>query len=103
MSAVAGDAGSLSLYVYYRLAADCDRAAAMTAVRAMQAALAHRSGVCGELQQRRDDALTWMEVYSGIADGTAFEAALADAVASHRIATLTGSAERHLERFVRCA
>ena len=91
-------------YVYYRVRADVSHEDAEATVRAMQAALERRSGVAGRLMERRDDAVTWMEIYEGVADPPAFEAALQIEAEAHRVAHIVepGSA-RHVERFVECA
>lgn len=62
---------SLSLYVYYKVPPS-ERAGQWLAVQQLQARLAL---LCQqiELQQRCDDASTWMECYLGIADRTLFQ------------------------------
>lgn len=90
----------VDLYIYYRVD---DVAAAIPRVRAMQQALAERSGVTGRLMQRRDDASTLMEIYPGVSDCGPFEAQLDEAVREHGVDTLvTAGAARHTERFT-CA
>ena len=91
-------------YVYYRVRADVGHEDAEATVRAMQAALERRTGVAGRLMERRDDAVTWMEVYEGVADPQAFEAALRIETDEYRVASIVepGSA-RHTERFIECA
>lgn len=85
------------LYIYYRVD-DVDTA--VERAHAMQHALATRSGIRGRLLQRRDDAHTLMEIYNGITDAPAFEAALQAAVAACGLDALVqpGTA-RHVERF----
>ena len=97
--AAAGD--SLDYYIYYRLRAGLDMEAARDAVRAMQAGLAARfAGLRPRLLQRTHDARTWMEIYPDVADAAAFEAALEEAVAAHRLdRLLDDGAVRHLECF----
>ncbi|NMG31538.1 DUF4936 family protein [Aromatoleum evansii] len=91
-------------YVYYRVRADAEHEDAEATVRAMQAALERRTGVAGRLLERRDDAVTWMEVYEGVADPEAFEAALRIETDAHQVADLVEpGAARHTERFVECA
>lgn len=91
-------------YVYYRVRADVSHEDAEATVRAMQAALERRTGVAGRLMERRDDAVTWMEAYEGVADPQAFETALRIETETHGVAGIVepGSA-RHTERFVECA
>jgi folate-binding protein YgfZ len=55
----------MDLYIYYKVK-DADAASLQAAVIAMQARLAQRHGVAGELKRRpgtRDGVQTWMEVY----------------------------------------
>lgn len=94
---------STSCYVYYRVAAsDFDRVASR--VKAMQARLRQETGVAGRLLRRAEDAATWMEVYEGVADAAAFEAALARLAREFGVdALLAEGGRRHLERFVPCA
>ena len=102
---MSGDASAcVHYFVYYRVRADAEHEDAEATVRAMQAALERRTGVAGRLMERRGDAVTWMEVYEGVADPDAFEAALRIEVDAHRVANIVepGSA-RHTERFVECA
>ncbi|MCW3481393.1 DUF4936 family protein [Neisseriaceae bacterium JH1-16] len=85
-----------SLYVYFKLpAADT---ALFQRLSAMQAELAWQTGADARLLHRRDDSLTWMEVYEGIADADAFQAALDAALVRHGIDA--ASPPRHLEWFV---
>ena len=85
-------------YVYYRVAPTYDALAADRVDALLQALATH----CTQLPRRLvrcDDATTWMEIYEGIADWTAFTAAMQSAVQTLRIdACLDG--ERHLECFV---
>lgn len=94
----------ISYYVYFRVREDIDDAEAAASIRAMQAALARRTGVSGRLLHRRGDDRTWMEVYEAVTSPATFEHALSEAVAEHQLADMveTGSA-RHLELFVECA
>lgn len=99
MDAVA-DPLPVDLYIYYRV---IDTAEAVARVRALQAAVAARSGVRGRLMRRRDEDATLMEIYPAVLDPAAFEAVLEEEVASHGLAELIepGTA-RHVERFI-CA
>ncbi|MHB1677334.1 MAG: DUF4936 family protein [Sulfuriferula sp.] len=58
-------------YVYYRVYTD--DAETELQIRSMQARLGCRCGVYGYLLKRREDPLTWMEVYESIANGATFE------------------------------
>ena len=88
-------------YVYYRVApAQAERAA-----ERIDALLATLEGHC-RLPPRRlvrcDDSATWMEIYEGIADFAAFDAALNAAARTFDCATFT-LGERHLECFTQAA
>ena len=66
---------SCRFYIYYKVAAqnaDKVRAAALE----LQRALARATGIPGRLLCRRDQPDTWMEVYEGVTDAAAFQAAL---------------------------
>lgn len=90
-------------YVYYRLRPELDADVACASVRAMQAVLAHRTGVAGRLMQRAGDQMTWMEVYEGVTDVAGFEHALLAETAAHCLNDLLDSGgARHLERFTEC-
>lgn len=67
-------------YIYYRIASD-HAELAKRLVMALQDEVFRETGVRGALLCRRDDALTWMEVYDGVSDEKAFERALEAAVA----------------------
>lgn len=83
----------VDLYVYYKVRAG-DAAELAPRVRALQAGLAARYGVDGQLKRRpeeRDGLQTWMEVYPEAPDGFAEQlasaaqaAGLPDAIASPR-------------------
>ncbi len=90
-------------YIYYRIRNAIDADDAQASVRAMQAALAKRTGVTGRLLRRAHDTMTWMEIYEGVTDPNAFEAALRAETESHRLDALvdTGGV-RHIERFSEC-
>lgn len=91
----------LGLYIYYRLRADLDADIAHASVRAMQAALERATGIAGRLLQRADDASTWMEIYEGVPEGSAFMHALERETAAHQLADLIDSGSvRHLECFM---
>jgi len=70
---------TLGYYVYYRVALD-QAERAQRVVAALQEEVLKRTGVRGRLLHRRDDPVTWMEIYEGIADERAFDASLAAAV-----------------------
>jgi len=83
-----------SYYVYYRV--DPARVAALRlAVQSLFEAIERETGVRGTWKRRRDEATTFMEVYEGVANEPAFEAALARESAALGL-------ERKTERFV-CA
>jgi hypothetical protein len=69
-------------------------------VNQLQALVHAATGVSGRLLRRDDATETWMEVYEGVADAVAFEAALSHAVSSVKLNTLLADgAQRHTERF----
>lgn len=81
-------------YVYYRL--DADRALALRPeIEELFEKIHRQFGVRGRWMYRRDDPLTYMEVYEGVTDDAAFESALAREAAKLGL-------ERKTERFV-CA
>jgi hypothetical protein len=81
-------------YVYYRV--DAARLGAVRrSVEGLFATLARETGVSGRWMRRSDDPTTYMEVYEGVSDESAFEALL------EREAAKLGLA-RKTERFV-CA
>lgn len=81
-------------YVYYRL--DADRALALRPeIKELFEKIHRQFGVRGRWMYRRDDPLTYMEVYEGVTDDAAFESALAREAAKLGL-------ERKTERFV-CA
>jgi len=76
-----------SYYIYYRVpAANAVRARA--AVSALQRELSDITGIGGRLLRRRDDGVTWMEIYEDVQDGTRFEAELAKLVERYGLAAL---------------
>lgn len=83
-----------NFYVYYRVDAG-KRDSLRTAVEGLFARIERETGVRGRWMRRRDDSSTFMEVYEGVADDTAFEALLAREAAGLGL-------ERRVERFV-CA
>jgi hypothetical protein len=88
----------MDLYIYYQVPA-AQAAALQPAVRAMQAGLAARHGVAGQLKFRphaKDGLQTWMEVYAAAPDG--FAATLDAAVAQAGLAAAIAGA-RHVELF----
>jgi hypothetical protein len=90
-------------YVYYRVAGT-QAAAARRMIAAVMALLEQRVGVAGSLLQRRDEPLLWMEVYDGVRDPAAFEAALAQLLAERDFASfLAPGSTRKIERFVAAA
>jgi hypothetical protein len=96
--------GPLQYFIYYRVRGGIDRDDVHATVRAMQSALAARTGVSGRLMVRHSDACTWMEIYEAVDDPTAFEIALDIETQAHRLSELVEpGAARHMERFVECA
>lgn len=82
----------INLYIYYRVAPE--RAAGIEArVRRMQDELRLAFGVRAELLKGVDQPETWMEVYEGIGDRSAFVQALADAVQNAGLAELKRNTE----------
>ncbi len=84
-------------FVWYRVPGDA--AAARAIVDALQRDVASRTRVVGRLLTRTGAPPTWMEVYEGVGDPAAFEAALADAVTRHGVAAHAPEG-RHVESFV---
>lgn len=86
------------LYIYYQVR-DAHAAALEPRVRAMQASIAARHGVAGQLKRRpeaRDGLQTWMEIYP--ASGAGFDAALDSAVRDAALSELI-EGQRHTEVF----
>jgi hypothetical protein len=66
----------LNYYVYYKV--DPKRLPEVRAgVKRLFSALERECGVRGRWMHRRDDPVTYMEVYEGVKDTTAFEGVLA--------------------------
>jgi hypothetical protein len=65
----------LNYYVYYKISPG-DAAKLKPQVEQMFARIEKLTGVRGRWMRRRDDAATYMEVYEGVRDEAAFEAAL---------------------------
>lgn len=63
-------------YVYYKLPPAADAAALAARVRTMQAEVARLTGARPSLHARLDGDPTWMEIYLGVADRSAFSALL---------------------------
>jgi hypothetical protein len=65
----------LNYYVYYKI--ESARLAALRAlVEQLFSTIEQQAGVRGRWMHRRDDPLTYMEVYEGVTDEKAFEALL---------------------------
>jgi hypothetical protein len=65
----------LNYYVYYKI--ESARLAALRAlVQQLFSTIEQQTGVRGRWMHRRDDPLTYMEVYEGVQDEQAFEALL---------------------------
>jgi hypothetical protein len=77
----------LNFYIYYRVPAqNAERARAV--VRELQRELSDVAGIDGRLLRRRDDEITWMEIYENVQDGARFEAELAKLVEHHGLLAL---------------
>jgi len=76
-----------SYYIYYRVPAE-NAVRARAAVSALQRELSDMTGIGGRLLRRRDDEVTWMEIYENVQDGARFEAGLAELVERHGISAL---------------
>lgn len=86
-----------NVYVYYRV--DPHHAdAAETPIRALMARMTCRTGVTGQLQQKLQEPLLWMESYTGVTDPEAFTLKLAHTVAEYDIDVFIDG-ERHMECF----
>ena len=66
---------NFSFYVYYDVSVQ-NEDKVRTAVRNLQRAIADATGIQGRLLCRRDKCETWMEVYEGVSDGSAFQSVL---------------------------
>lgn len=83
-----------SYYVYYRI--EPARAGELRReVERIFAAVEQATGVRGRWMRRRDEPLTYMEVYEDVPDAAAFESLLEREAASLGL-------QRHVERFI-CA
>lgn len=81
-------------YVYYKV--DAARAAGLQPdIESLLERIRLACGIRGRWMRRRDEPSTYMEIYEGVQDDTAF-----DALLKREAATL--GLERHVERFV-CA
>jgi hypothetical protein len=78
-----------TLYVYYKVE-PARLAALRSAVKELFGALERECGVRGRWMRRRDDPGTYMEVYEGVRDFGAFEAALARESGRLGLADLVG-------------
>ena len=87
-------------YVYYRV--DPARAAAARrTIAGVLATIEERVGVTGQLLQRRDEPMLWMEVYENVRDPARFEVTLADLLDTHRFSQfLAPGSVRTIEHFV---
>ncbi len=83
-----------SYYVYYRV--EAGRVASLREeVRQLFRSIEAATGVRGRWMRRREEPVTYMEVYEDVGDELAFEALLAREAAQLGL-------ERHVERFI-CA
>jgi Domain of unknown function (DUF4936) len=90
-----------SFFVYYRIVADT--AAARERIAALMTEIEARTGVCGTLLARSDDASTWMEAYAPTPRAAAFRRVLAAMEKKHDAAALTPDGKRHVEQFAALA
>jgi hypothetical protein len=91
---------SCSFYIYYKVAAqnaDKVRAAALE----LQRAVLHATGIPGRLMCRRDQPDTWMEIYEGVADAAAFQAALDSELQRLQFGDLIGPDARRVTELFR--
>ncbi len=90
---------TLNYYVYYKVPVENEAQARALSER-LQSELKAATGVAGQLLRRRDKPTTWMEVYDGVPDAAAFEAAL-NAIVTRLGATqfLEAGTGRHTEVF----
>ena len=84
----------MNYYVYYKVAPERVQEL-RSLIQALFTVVEERCGVRGRWLRRRDDPATYMEVYEGVADESAFEALM------EREGAKLGL-ERRVERFV-CA
>ena len=90
----------VSYYVYYRVSAAHTKTARQL-VAALLKSLEQRTSISGRLLRRQEEPLLWMEVYEGVRDTAAFEAALAELHDANGLATiLEPGTTRKTERFV---
>lgn len=95
------DQTRLGYYIYYRIAAD-QAESARRIVAALQEDLRAQTGVSVRLLHRRDDPVTWMEIYEGVSDEQAFDASLAAAVERCAFSSVLAAGSRRVtEIFVR--
>jgi hypothetical protein len=88
-----------SYYIYYRVAAG-QVSACEQKIAGLMAFVARETGVAGRVLKKRREPLLWMEVYENVADGDAFERALAQAVsAAHADECLQAGSSRRIECF----
>ena len=84
----------MNYYIYYKI--DPGKAENLKGdIEALFSLVERQCGVRGRWMRRRDDPSTYMEVYEGVADETAFEALMTREAAKLGL-------QRRLERFV-CA
>ncbi|MGH8620409.1 MAG: DUF4936 family protein [Burkholderiales bacterium] len=89
---------SVAYYVYYRI----EPAAAVVARLAVDALFEHVrqvTGIHGVLKRKRGEEHLWMEIYEGVQDTVAFEAALAAAFSESGLEKHLQAGKRHIECF----
>ncbi|MFN3715441.1 MAG: DUF4936 family protein [Thiobacillus sp.] len=87
-----------AVYVYYRIRPD-RTADALARASAQMRAMRAFCTLPPRIMQRCNDPSTWMEIYEGIADWTAFASAFDRATAESGLASCLAG-ERHLECFL---
>ena len=87
----------MEVYVYYRVKTGDPETTAL--VRGIQARLACRTGIQGQLLKRCDDPLTWMEIYHDVTDPNLLKRQLQQLTEEFDLAPFLDG-DRHLECFV---
>ncbi len=87
----------MEVYVYYRVKTGDPGTTAL--VRGIQARLAHRTGIQGQLLKRCDDPLTWMEIYNDVTDLNMLKSQLQQLTEEFDLSPFLDG-DRHFECFV---
>jgi hypothetical protein len=87
-------------FIYYRIADD-GGGAASAVLRRVFTDIERLCGITGRLLHRADEPSLWMEIYEGVRDCAAFDAAMQASLVAHDFESLLGrGAHRIVERFV---